>query len=656
MWVSAPTTKSMTDTPSPESNKPLWLALGLATVLTAAFSLVLALNEDLRRTTFVLVETITNEQGVEEERIRVERPEPNREQVREIARNEERKQEQNLEENAREIRDAVEQLRDQADQLEASLTPVSTWEHLLDRLGEAREKFERFKAELNREEVGRLEATPTLKILSSRFEMQQRFVENYVQTAPEETTPWHLLGDAYEMEERLHDLNRRLNTVRTSHRQRTGDWILSAENKLADDARDGMKEYRQALEEQLYGTVFLEDQTLADSDLIPDPEDMEEWDNESNLLTDEELAEMTAAELYQTIREMAEYLDEAFAEQRAAELAAVEQIPLEEARERIHAPETRTGPDLSEALTEPPPETLEAFREFAQTLNQAGRTAEHVARTARNRTGEPQAQQSANAQQLQQALQQRTQAAAQMTRMASNQGRPQGNLQDLTATMQAAYGANMGSEGVTLSQSYRSDLNVGDGSGSGNRSVTRLNARRVVKQALPGRRLDPRAERKGWIFLDTWYMIGPWDRPNQNSFDTPFPPEIEVDLDATYAGKNHPRTDSPMELEWRFVQTENIRVNPPDEIGDSVYYGYTEVFAAEAMEVVIAVASDDIAKLWVNDLVVWEDEGLSSWRLDEGFRKILLKPGYNQVLLRVENGPAVCYFSVLMCPVNALNR
>jgi len=102
------------------------------------------------------------------------------------------------------------------------------------------------------------------------------------------------------------------------------------------------------------------------------------------------------------------------------------------------------------------------------------------------------------------------------------------------------------------------------------------------------------------------------------------------------------------------VQTENIRINPPDEIGDSVYYAFTEVFSEKAMEVMIAVASDDIAKLWINDLVVWQDEGLSSWRLDEGFRRILLRPGYNTVLIRVENGPSVCYFSVLMCPAEIL--
>jgi hypothetical protein len=200
-------------------------------------------------------------------------------------------------------------------------------------------------------------------------------------------------------------------------------------------------------------------------------------------------------------------------------------------------------------------------------------------------------------------------------------------------------------------------MDPGGGGRSGKEKASapsRLDLNQVLQQAIPRRRLDQNATRKGWVFIDTWYIIGPWARPQKDSFDSKFPPETAIDLDATYPGKTNPKTGKPATLEWRFVQTENIRVNPPDEISDAVYYAYTEVFAERAMEVMVAVASDDLAKLWINDFVVWQDEGLSAWRLDEGFRRILLKPGYNKVLVRVENGPAVCYFSVLMCPMDML--
>ncbi|MCB1071409.1 MAG: OmpH family outer membrane protein, partial [Kiritimatiellae bacterium] len=60
------------------------------------------------------------------------------------------------------------------------------------------------------------------------------------------------------------------------------------------------------------------------------------------------------------------------------------------------------------------------------------------------------------------------------------------------------------------------------------------------------------------------------------------------------------------------------------------------------------------AKVWINDLVIWEDDGLSPWRLDEGFRKIRFRQGYNTVLMRVDNGPINCTWSLLLCPPEAL--
>ncbi len=35
------------------------------------------------------------------------------------------------------------------------------------------------------------------------------------------------------------------------------------------------------------------------------------------------------------------------------------------------------------------------------------------------------------------------------------------------------------------------------------------------------------------------------------------------------------------------------------------YYCYTEVFFDEAQEMLLAIASDDAAKIWVNDFLVW---------------------------------------------------
>lgn len=68
-------------------------------------------------------------------------------------------------------------------------------------------------------------------------------------------------------------------------------------------------------------------------------------------------------------------------------------------------------------------------------------------------------------------------------------------------------------------------------------------------------------------------------------------------------------------MKWRFVQSNRIRINPPDETTNSGYYAYTEIYSDRA-------------------------------------RKVLLKEGYNKVLVRLESGPGVAYFSLVLCPVD----
>jgi hypothetical protein len=110
------------------------------------------------------------------------------------------------------------------------------------------------------------------------------------------------------------------------------------------------------------------------------------------------------------------------------------------------------------------------------------------------------------------------------------------------------------------------------------------------------------------------------------------------------------QTKKPRELKWKFVQSNQMKIKMPDEQSNSTYYCSTEVYFEEATEMLVAIASDDAARLWVNEKLVWEDRGWSAWDLSEGFRSILFKKGFNDVLVRLENFPVLCEFSVLLCP------
>ncbi|MGF1530878.1 MAG: hypothetical protein ACFCU4_05915 [Puniceicoccaceae bacterium] len=203
-----------------------------------------------------------------------------------------------------------------------------------------------------------------------------------------------------------------------------------------------------------------------------------------------------------------------------------------------------------------------------------------------------------------------------------------------------------------------------DGSGLGSEMLRGSGGRTLLSQnvakanALPGRMLTDNAIRQGFLFLDTWYIIGPWDNWSRANFEVVHPPEQKIDLDAVYLdGKfanspNHPYH----RLRWEFVQSDRIAIEPPFPTYSATYYAYTEVYSDTWRDMLVSVGSDDMAKVWLNGDVIWTDVGQSSWNLNEGYRKVTFRKGFNTVLVRLENGPAYTAFSVLLTPPEALQQ
>ena len=148
-----------------------------------------------------------------------------------------------------------------------------------------------------------------------------------------------------------------------------------------------------------------------------------------------------------------------------------------------------------------------------------------------------------------------------------------------------------------------------------------------------------------WMYVQDWYVIGPFPNPNRVNLRRKFPPESVVDLDATYVGKDGKT------IRWEFMQTRNSmpvetwRVDGKAELIPynaeeyGIWYAYAEVFSDVACDCWIAVGSDDRSDIWVNDVPVWGSSNkLKSWRVDEGYRKIHLNKGRNRILARIENG------------------
>ncbi len=159
-----------------------------------------------------------------------------------------------------------------------------------------------------------------------------------------------------------------------------------------------------------------------------------------------------------------------------------------------------------------------------------------------------------------------------------------------------------------------------------------------------GRKIVEDGRPAEWMFLDTWYIIGPFPNPFRANLDRKFPPETVIDLDATYTGKDG------REVRWVFHQEGSWTVLPPQGEEYAIFYAFTEVYVERPMDLWVAIGSDDKGHVWLNDQPIWiSGDRLKGWRVDEGFRKVHFRRGVNRVLYRIENGWLQVSFSLGIC-------
>ena len=162
--------------------------------------------------------------------------------------------------------------------------------------------------------------------------------------------------------------------------------------------------------------------------------------------------------------------------------------------------------------------------------------------------------------------------------------------------------------------------------------------------AIPGRRITKGSGGANWMYVDSWHTIGPFPNPQRRNIETKFPPESVIDLDATYPGMDG------KPVRWTFLQSPTALCRPKEDPEYAIYYAYSELWFDDAMDLWIAVGSDDYSKLWVEDMLVWNSGAEQKvWNPAEGMRKVHFKKGLNRILYRVENGWRSSSFSMLIC-------
>lgn len=177
--------------------------------------------------------------------------------------------------------------------------------------------------------------------------------------------------------------------------------------------------------------------------------------------------------------------------------------------------------------------------------------------------------------------------------------------------------------------------------------------------AIPGRRLVSGGATSEWMYVDTWYIIGPFAHDRRRELlDVRFGPEANVNLDDSFEGKPNSRGER-RKLRWEYKKTGWAEPTPPRTAwwvieprsveSYGIWYAFTEIYSDAPREVWIATGSDDYGKLWINDELVWRSpKERKPFNATENIQLVKLKQGQNKVLVRIENAGGTMGFSLMI--------
>ena len=334
---------------------------------------------------------------------------------------------------------------------------------------------------------------------------------------------------------------------------------------------------------------------------------------------------------------------EQYREIRAAKLAMLQDITLDEARPSVDVP-TSVRPKLNEAILRKridSPEWIEPYRkEMKAAIGEMESMvvfAESLLRLAQDYVRD-------DNEGLELAM---DMIESRMSMLAmENIDMPFADLSELMARMEslrelefesALPDGEEGEEGPhaphgLLALAPDEDVPESERHGSGLPSLGGLRDRKP-KSLVGGRVVSSRGDPVEWMYVDSWYILGPLPNPGRKNIHRKFAPESAVDLDAVYA------TSDGRGVRWRFFQSAEPRVEMPDAQTYVIYYAYTELYFDKAADLWVAVGSDDRSDIWINNMKIWQSsDELKGWEIGEGLRKVHFRRGFNKVLYRIENG------------------
>jgi hypothetical protein len=134
-------------------------------------------------------------------------------------------------------------------------------------------------------------------------------------------------------------------------------------------------------------------------------------------------------------------------------------------------------------------------------------------------------------------------------------------------------------------------------------------------------------------FLMKWQVIGPFDNTERKGFETVFPPEKEIQLQATYPGKDKKVKWQPFESKDEYGK---LDFNKPLGMQKEVTgYAMTTFDSPAEREAELRLGCKNAWKVWLNgELLFGRDEYHRGQQMDQYKLKCRLKKGANTVLVK----------------------
>ncbi|MDF1825674.1 MAG: hypothetical protein P1U68_13595 [Verrucomicrobiales bacterium] len=135
-------------------------------------------------------------------------------------------------------------------------------------------------------------------------------------------------------------------------------------------------------------------------------------------------------------------------------------------------------------------------------------------------------------------------------------------------------------------------------------------------------------------FLMRWHLIAPFDNTGREGFDAVYAPETNVDLTATYQGKDE------KEIRWESYSTSNdygmVDFNQPfSPLKEVVGYAHTEFESSTERQVELRLGCKNAWKVWLNgELIFGREEYHRGIRIDQYVLPVMLKAGKNSILVK----------------------